>query len=38
VNFNSHTDRVVAMAADLVNVLTAGESRGRPYQAPFAVR
>jgi predicted RNA-binding Zn ribbon-like protein len=34
VNFNSHTDLVVAMAVDLVNLLTTGESRGRPYQAP----
>ena len=33
-NFNSHTDRVVALAADLVNLLTAGERRGRPYQPP----
>jgi predicted RNA-binding Zn ribbon-like protein len=34
VNFNSHTDLVVTMAADLVNLLTAGERRGRPYQPP----
>jgi predicted RNA-binding Zn ribbon-like protein len=34
VNFNSHTDLVVAMAVDLVNLLTAGERRGRAYQPP----
>jgi len=34
VNFNSHTDRAVAVAAELVNLLTAGERRGRPYQPP----
>ncbi len=33
-NFNSHTDVVVAAAVDLVNLLTAGERRGRPYQPP----
>jgi predicted RNA-binding Zn ribbon-like protein len=34
VNFNSHTDGVVAIAVGLVNALTAGEMRGRPYPAP----
>ncbi|MDF5757900.1 CGNR zinc finger domain-containing protein [Spongiactinospora sp. TRM90649] len=33
-NFNSHGDRVVAVAVGLVNVLTPGERRGRPYRAP----
>lgn len=33
-NFNSHTDLVVAMAAELANLLTAGERRGRPYLPP----
>ncbi|MEW9527337.1 CGNR zinc finger domain-containing protein [Microbispora sp. NPDC049125] len=33
-NFNSHTDAVVAMAVALVNALTAGEARGRPYEPP----
>ncbi|GGO14810.1 hypothetical protein GCM10010116_29860 [Microbispora rosea subsp. aerata] len=33
-NFNSHTDAVVAIAVGLVNALTAGEARGRPYQPP----
>ncbi|MCC5574697.1 CGNR zinc finger domain-containing protein [Microtetraspora sp. AC03309] len=33
-NFNSHTDAVVAVAVTLVNTLTAGESRGRPYAPP----
>ncbi len=33
-NFNSHTDVVVAVAVDLVNLLTAGERRGLPYQPP----
>jgi predicted RNA-binding Zn ribbon-like protein len=32
VNFDSHTDGVVTVAAQLVNVLTPGEARGRPYQ------
>jgi predicted RNA-binding Zn ribbon-like protein len=34
VNFNSHTDTVVRMAVEFVNLLTAGESRGRSYQPP----
>jgi len=34
VNFNSHTDRIVAVAAELVNLLTPGENRGRAYQPP----
>ncbi|GAA1306609.1 hypothetical protein Psi02_24290 [Planotetraspora silvatica] len=33
-NFNSHTDGVVAVAVGLVNALTAGEARGRPHLAP----
>nr|WP_062332076.1 CGNR zinc finger domain-containing protein [Herbidospora sakaeratensis] len=33
-NFNSHTDAVVAMFVTLVNVLTPGERRGRPYVVP----
>jgi CGNR zinc finger/Putative stress-induced transcription regulator len=36
VNFNSHTDRVVAQAAEFVNLLTPGERHGRPYQPPAA--
>ncbi|MEU8196666.1 CGNR zinc finger domain-containing protein [Microbispora amethystogenes] len=34
VNFNSHTDAVVVIAVGLVNALTAGEARGRPYEPP----
>jgi predicted RNA-binding Zn ribbon-like protein len=34
VNFGSHTDHIVASAAALVNVATAGERRGRPYAVP----
>jgi predicted RNA-binding Zn ribbon-like protein len=34
VNFNSHTDLVVAIAVDLVNLLTAGERRGKAYRPP----
>jgi len=34
VNFNSHTDIVVANAVAMVNVLTPGERRGRPYPLP----
>jgi hypothetical protein len=34
VNFNSHTDRVVDLAVRLVNALTPGERRGRPYAPP----
>ena len=33
-NFNSHTDRVVAVAVSLVNTLTAGEARGHGYAPP----
>ncbi|HEX4829490.1 MAG TPA: CGNR zinc finger domain-containing protein [Trebonia sp.] len=33
-NFNSHADLVVRVAVALVNLLTAGEERGRPYQPP----
>lgn len=36
--FNSHTDRVVRVAVDLVNLLTPGEARGRPYQPPSGAR
>jgi predicted RNA-binding Zn ribbon-like protein len=34
VNFNSHTDLVVAVAVGLVNALTGGQARGRPYEPP----
>jgi predicted RNA-binding Zn ribbon-like protein len=34
VNFNSHTDAVIAVAVGLVNLLTPGEDRGRPYYPP----
>jgi predicted RNA-binding Zn ribbon-like protein len=34
VNFNSHTDAVVGTAVALVNLLTAGEERGRAYLPP----
>jgi predicted RNA-binding Zn ribbon-like protein len=34
VNFNSHTDAVVRVAVELVNLLTPGELRGRPYLPP----
>jgi predicted RNA-binding Zn ribbon-like protein len=34
VNFNSHTDAVVRVAVALVNLLTPGCARGRPYQPP----
>ncbi|GII79282.1 hypothetical protein Sru01_42640 [Sphaerisporangium rufum] len=33
-NFDGHTDTVVAVAVALVNALTAGENRGRPYALP----
>ena len=33
-NFNSHLDAVVTVAVRLVNALTAGHERGRPYQPP----
>ena len=32
-NFNSHTDVVIRVAVDLVNLLTPGEDRGRRYAA-----
>jgi len=34
VNFNSHTDTVIRVAAELVNLLTPGEDRGRRYVPP----
>jgi predicted RNA-binding Zn ribbon-like protein len=34
VNFNSHTDVVVRVAVELVNLLTTGEDRGRHYHPP----
>ena len=33
-NFNSHTDSVLAVSAALVNALTPGQARGRPYTPP----
>jgi len=36
VNFNSHHDVVLGVAAGLVNLLTAGESKGRRYRPPEA--
>ena len=33
-DFNSHTDVVVRVSVALVNMLTAGEERGRAYQPP----
>ena len=35
-NFNSHTDGVIKVAAELVNLLTAGQDRGRRYYPPEA--
>jgi predicted RNA-binding Zn ribbon-like protein len=35
VNFNSHTDTVVRVAVELVNLLTEGEDRSRPYRPPL---
>ena len=35
-NFNSHTDVVVRVAVELVNLLTPGEERGRQYDPPEA--
>ena len=35
-NFNSHTDVVVRVAVELVNLLTPGEERGRRYDPPEA--
>jgi predicted RNA-binding Zn ribbon-like protein len=34
VNFGSHLDAIVRTAAALVNVGTAGERQGRPYEVP----
>jgi predicted RNA-binding Zn ribbon-like protein len=34
VNFNSHMDAVVTVAVQLVNTLTHGKARGRPYAPP----
>jgi predicted RNA-binding Zn ribbon-like protein len=34
VNFNSHTDLAVGIAVRLVNTLTPGERRGKPYTPP----
>jgi predicted RNA-binding Zn ribbon-like protein len=34
VDFNSHTDTVVQVAAGLVNLLTPGSRRGRAYEPP----
>ncbi|MBO3744697.1 CGNR zinc finger domain-containing protein [Streptosporangiaceae bacterium NEAU-GS5] len=33
-NFNSHTDGVIAAAVALVNALTPGDRRGKPYEPP----
>ncbi|MFI6599678.1 CGNR zinc finger domain-containing protein [Nonomuraea sp. NPDC050536] len=33
-NFNSHTDGVVRTTVGLINALTPGERRGRPYEPP----
>lgn len=33
-NFGSHTDAVVGVAAALVNIATPGERQGRPYAVP----
>ncbi|MQA78617.1 MAG: CGNR zinc finger domain-containing protein [Streptosporangiales bacterium] len=33
-DFNSHTDAVIAMTVRLVNVVTPGTARGRTYEAP----
>jgi predicted RNA-binding Zn ribbon-like protein len=37
VDFNSHTDAVVAVTVELINALTSGERRGRPYNAPQGI-
>jgi predicted RNA-binding Zn ribbon-like protein len=34
VNFTSHVDAVVTVAVSLVNAMTPGEARGRPYEPP----
>jgi predicted RNA-binding Zn ribbon-like protein len=36
VEFNSHTDGIVRVAVALVNLATAGEERGKPYEPPDA--
>jgi predicted RNA-binding Zn ribbon-like protein len=36
VNFDSHVETVVTVAAALVNAMTAGEARGRGYEPPPA--
>lgn len=33
-NFNSHTDAVVAVSVELVNLLTSGYKQGRPFEPP----
>lgn len=33
-DFNSHTDETVAIAVRVVNALTPGEARGKPYEPP----
>lgn len=33
-DFNSHTDQAVAIAVNVVNALTPGEARGKPYAPP----
>ena len=33
-DFNSHTDQAVAIAVNVVNALTPGEERGKPYAPP----
>lgn len=33
-DFTSHVDTVIAVAVSLVNAVTPGESRGRPYRPP----
>ena len=37
-NFSSHIDAVVTVAVRLVNALTPGEARGRPYAPPGGAR
>jgi predicted RNA-binding Zn ribbon-like protein len=34
VEFNSHTDRVIQVAVDLVNLLSPGDAKGHPYDPP----
>lgn len=33
-DFNSHTDETVAIAVRVINALTPGEARGKPYEPP----